>query len=110
MAHTPAGKFKLELHPLPTRVSKLAIARLNALRDHDGMTIQEHVRRAVDDYLDRVETKYARQSQKALAVAPGEDLQSSPAADETPLTPVEPVQAAAAAATMKSPYAALKVR
>lgn len=51
----PSGKTKMDLTPLPLRVSEMSITRLHALRQADGVTIQEHVRRAIDDYLDRKE-------------------------------------------------------
>lgn len=88
MAQSPAGKFKLELTPLPTRVSRLAVTRLNGLRDYDGMTIQEHVRRAVDEYLDRTEAKYARRSSASPAVASASGVGQSAAQSAPSVTPL----------------------
>lgn len=41
------------LRPLPTRITPHAFARLQALRAHTGLSVQEMVRRAIDEYLDR---------------------------------------------------------
>ena len=49
-ATSPAAKSQ-ELKPLPTRVTKQQYAALVALRAKTGMSIQEHVRRALDYYL-----------------------------------------------------------
>jgi hypothetical protein len=43
------------LRPLPTRVTPLQYERLTAARDRDGLSIQEHVRRALDTYLAEIE-------------------------------------------------------
>jgi hypothetical protein len=37
------------------RVTTQQIARLHAVRARDGITIQDHVRRALDEYLDRLD-------------------------------------------------------
>ena len=49
-ATSPAAKSQ-ELKPLPTRVTKQQYAQLVKLRETTGMSIQEHVRRALDYYL-----------------------------------------------------------
>jgi hypothetical protein len=41
-----------DLHPLPMRVSRLQIERLRELRAKDGLSVQEHVRRSIDQYLE----------------------------------------------------------
>jgi len=49
-ATSPAAKSQ-ELKPLPTRITKQQYAQLVKLRETTGMSIQEHVRRALDYYL-----------------------------------------------------------
>jgi len=44
-----------ELKALPMRISQLQFDRLANLRDRDGLSMQEHVRRAIDAYLPRLE-------------------------------------------------------
>lgn len=43
------------LVPMAVRVTKLQSQRLGALRNADGMSAQEHIRRALDEYIDRKE-------------------------------------------------------
>ena len=43
------------LRPLPMRVTPRQYERLTQARDRDGLTIQEHVRRALDLYLAGIE-------------------------------------------------------
>lgn len=62
MSTTPAGAPKYqrnELRPLPTRISQHSYERLERIRNIDDLTIQEHVRRAVDYYLDHLEISIA---------------------------------------------------
>lgn len=47
-----------ELRPLPMRVTQVQFERLQRLRKVDGLAIQEHVRRSIDDYLERKEARY----------------------------------------------------
>lgn len=46
---------KSELRPLPMRITQLQFERLHAARSRDGLSVQEHVRRALDHYLGKVE-------------------------------------------------------
>jgi len=48
------------LRPLPMRITELQWERLNAARDYDDIAIQEHVRRALDKYLDMLDQKRSR--------------------------------------------------
>lgn len=61
-SNTPAGAQKYErneLRPLPTRISQHSYERLERVRQIDDLTIQEHVRRAIDYYLDHLEVSIA---------------------------------------------------
>ena len=57
--YTPTGKFALR--PLPMRITQMQFERLQALREYDGLAVQEHVRRALDQYLPYAERKAARE-------------------------------------------------
>lgn len=57
------------LRPLPMRISQRSYDRLDALRAIDDQSIQEHVRRALDYYLDHVEV--------VLALAASEHLKQA---------------------------------
>jgi hypothetical protein len=46
------------LRPLPIRVTQYQFVKLHALRAHDDLAVQEHVRRAIDGYLDVMLAKY----------------------------------------------------
>jgi hypothetical protein len=50
---TPANvpSNRQEMKPLPLRVARSQYARLVAARSRTGISIQEHVRRAIDAYL-----------------------------------------------------------
>ena len=52
-------KHTAPLVSLPMRITQMQRARLEAARDHDHIAIQEHVRRALDKYLDAVEKRRA---------------------------------------------------
>jgi hypothetical protein len=52
VAAPPVQRKLSQLVPQPTRLTKHHLQGLRALRDMDGMSIQEHIRRAVDVYLD----------------------------------------------------------
>lgn len=43
------------LRPLPTRITPAAFARLQHARAESGLSVQEMVRRAIDEYLDRMD-------------------------------------------------------
>ena len=51
---------KSELRPLPMRITRLQYERLVEARARDGMAVQEHVRRALDFYLAKVEREAER--------------------------------------------------
>ena len=51
----PINRKQSPLRPLPMRITDLQWERLQALRAYDAISIQEHVRRALDEYLDAVE-------------------------------------------------------
>ena len=53
----PKNPGPTALRPLPIRVTQLQFTRLQALRDYDDLAVQEHIRRAIDEYLKRVEPK-----------------------------------------------------
>ena len=46
--------------PLPMRITHRQYERLQLARDHDHLAIQEHVRRALDFYLDDLEKRQGR--------------------------------------------------
>lgn len=46
--------------PLPMRITHKQYERLQAARDYDHLSIQEHVRRSLDFYLDFLEKKQGR--------------------------------------------------
>ena len=48
------------LRPLPMRITELQWQRLNGARSRDAISIQEHVRRALDEYLARHEDRHLR--------------------------------------------------
>jgi hypothetical protein len=48
---TQAATYRRELVPLPLRVAKSQQIRLCATRDRTGISVQEHIRRAIDLYL-----------------------------------------------------------
>lgn len=43
--------YRRELKPLPLRVASSQYTRLTMLRDRTGISVQEHIRRAIDLYL-----------------------------------------------------------
>ena len=64
--------FKSELRPLPMRITQLQFERLHAARARDGLSVQEHVRRALDQYLQKLE----REAQRTTAQSPEAELPS----------------------------------
>lgn len=58
---------KNEMRPLPMRITQLQFDRLDAARLRDGMAMQEHVRRALDLYLDKIERVAAQPAPPALS-------------------------------------------
>ena len=49
------------LRPLPMRITERQYQRMQAHRSIDGLAIQEHVRRALDLYLDVLDRKRERE-------------------------------------------------
>ena len=43
--------YRRELKPLPLRVAESQYTRLGAMRERTGISVQEHIRRAIDLYL-----------------------------------------------------------
>ena len=79
----PAGRIAQEaLRPLPVRISERSYQRLVALREADDLTIQEHVRRGIDYYLEHAEIAIALSATQGL-----KDAISSLAATQPPGTP-----------------------
>jgi hypothetical protein len=70
---TPANapNERREMTPLPMRVAKVQIVRLNEARTRTGIAIQEHVRRAIDMYLDHIERQAMELGLLKLAVPSG---------------------------------------
>lgn len=48
------------------RLSRRTITRLEALRELDDMTLQEHIRRGLEYYLDHIEVSIALSASEAL--------------------------------------------
>jgi len=65
MSVNRATTFKSELTPLPMRVTQLQAERLREARNRDGLSVQEHVRRSLDIYLNKIEREY---SQKEISI------------------------------------------
>lgn len=51
----PSSQYRSDLRPLPMRVTPQQYDRLRSARDRDGLSVAEHVRRALDFYLARIE-------------------------------------------------------
>jgi hypothetical protein len=76
------------LRPLPMRITPRQYERLTQARERDGLTVQEHVRRALDHYLTFVE----KEARKPMAMAAQDaniaaQAEQSQAADESRLAP-----------------------
>lgn len=70
--------------PLPMRITEKQYDRLKAAREFDNLAIQEHVRRALDFYLDAFEAKQVPISAAAPAAAAAAPAQTSS------VTPADP--------------------
>ena len=72
---TPANAVDLrrDLIPLPMRVAALQKTRLDAVRTRTGIAVQEHVRRAIDLYLDVVEQEAKARGQFEVVIPPAND-------------------------------------
>lgn len=49
------NQYRSDLRPLPMRVTPQQYDRLRGARDRDGLSVAEHVRRALDFYLAKIE-------------------------------------------------------
>lgn len=79
MATAKSATYKSELTPLPMRISQLQVERLRAARNRDGLNIQEHVRRALDLYLAKIEREFAKGSNDA-EISPQNPAEAPPLA------------------------------
>ncbi len=78
----PPGRPPQEaLRTLPMRISERSYQRLLALRAADDLTVQEHVRRGIDYYLEHAEIVIALSATQGLA-----DAISALAATDMPKT------------------------
>lgn len=57
---TKPNPNKVALRPLPMRITPIQYSRLQDARIRDGRTIQEHIRKALDLYLDGLDKALAR--------------------------------------------------
>jgi hypothetical protein len=78
---TPAQAIDLrrDLIPLPMRVAALQKTRLDAARARTGIPVQEHVRRAIDLYLDVVEAEAKQRGQLDVVIPPAQVRQQAAA-------------------------------
>lgn len=60
----------MALRTLPTRVTTVQYARLTEARAKDGLSIQEHVRRALDFYLDGIGMSSPPSAREAVDLPP----------------------------------------
>jgi hypothetical protein len=58
------------LIPLPMRVAALQKSRLDQARTRTGIAVQEHVRRAIDLYLDVIEQEAKARGQLDVVIPP----------------------------------------
>lgn len=72
---------KNPMKPLPVRVTPQQYERLSDTRRRTGLAIQEHVRRALDLYLDKVERE-ARANPAPIVTSP-----SAPVLEAAPSSP-----------------------
>jgi hypothetical protein len=79
------------LRPLPLRVTQRQYLRLVAHRSLDSLPIQEHVRRALDVYLDELDRKRPLERlepvEKKPAVSPAPDGSPAPSAPAARTSP-----------------------
>lgn len=65
------------------RITQLQFERLDGARTRDGMSMQEHIRRALDYYLEKLDREAQRQN--AIQVPPGYPAQAGPGGDVSSL-------------------------
>jgi hypothetical protein len=63
----PVTRKEVRLRPLPLRITPRQFERLAEARTRDALAIQEHVRRAIDVYLDLIEKRYDRENERGEA-------------------------------------------
>jgi len=86
-AHVP--NYRQELRPLPLRVAHSQYNRLVSARNRTGISIQEHVRRAIDVYLAVMEKEAMELGLMAMPPAPENPLKPP----QTPRPPTHEAQA-----------------
>ena len=65
-----APNKRVEMKPLPIRIAGQQYERLSQHRLRTGISIQEHIRRAIDFYMDQVEREVAAQAAVPATPAP----------------------------------------
>lgn len=63
-----AVTVRSSLRPLPMRITQLQFDRLHAARERDGLSVQEHVRRALDLYLSIADGKSSEAADRMTPV------------------------------------------
>jgi hypothetical protein len=71
---------KNPMKPLPVRVTPLQYDRLTQARARNGLAIQEHVRRALDMYLDKIERDAKANPASVAQISITQPLSSAPVA------------------------------
>lgn len=96
-----------DLKPLAMRITQLQFDRLAAIRAVDGIPMQEHVRRSIDEYVVRLEAQalYKAPPKPASNAAP-KTTPSSAKAKPQPRVGGMPVAAAPARSRAKTPAVA----
>jgi hypothetical protein len=74
--NTHATSYRRELIPLPLRIAESQKTRLSSIRDRTGISVQEHIRRAIDLY---------------LAVTEKEAIELGLMPQPVPVTPLRPI-------------------
>ena len=86
----PPPPIKAEtLRPLPIRITQRQYQRLLAHRKIDALAIQEHIRRALDFYLDDLDEKRPRERVAPLVKAAAPTRREPPTGAPTAPTPQE---------------------
>jgi hypothetical protein len=61
----PFSQRPANLRPLPMRITQRQYDRLVAHRERDSIALQEHIRRALDNYLDLLDRKASREDERS---------------------------------------------